>query len=157
GIGASESDEHVKRGGLSCTVGTQQTYDLALAYLQIEVVNNLAPPVGLVEVDRLEFQHKTSFLDPMERQTTQSVCRIDKNFIIRKKQGQLAASHRVSRRVTNNRRTAGKDEFSIGSRIVGAVGIAAAVRLLHQNLAKCCSSCKLHGGWIVCPEAGRRW
>ncbi len=67
GVRLGQAYQDVERRCLPCTVGTQEPDYFALANLQIEIIYNLTPSVRFAELDGLQLEHSTSFLDPVKR------------------------------------------------------------------------------------------
>ena len=70
GIRPGQTYQDVKRRGLPCAVGTQKPDYFALPDLQVKVIYDFAPTVRFAELDGLELEHATSFLDPVKRNSS---------------------------------------------------------------------------------------
>ena len=53
-ISADQANDHVKRGGLACPVGTQQTHHFTFVHLHRDVVHHFAAAVRLFQVVRFQ-------------------------------------------------------------------------------------------------------
>src|SRR6202035_292413 len=82
GIGAGKTYDNVEGCCLSCAIGPEQPNNFTLSYLQLDVVHDLATAIRLAQLDSLELQHTSSFLDSVLRQSTRTIFRVDDDRII---------------------------------------------------------------------------
>jgi hypothetical protein len=67
-----------------------------LADLQVEIVNYFAPSIRFTELDGLELEHATSFLDRVKCHGFHTIRRIYNNPIISKIEGQFTPGRGVA-------------------------------------------------------------
>ena len=53
-VAAHQANDHVERRGFAGAVGAEQAHDFALAHIERDILDHLAPTVGLGQVPHLE-------------------------------------------------------------------------------------------------------
>src|SRR6202035_1528225 len=89
GIGTGKTYDNVEGCCLSCAVGPEEPYDFTLSDEELDVVHVPATAIRLAQLDSLELQHTSSFLDSVRRQSTRTIFRVPDDRIIPKIEGQL--------------------------------------------------------------------
>ncbi len=83
GVGAGKTNYDVEGCCLSCAIRSQEPNDFTLSDLQLHIVHDLASAIRLAQLDGLELQHPSSFLDSVLRQSARTIFRVDDDRIIR--------------------------------------------------------------------------